>query len=68
MFEMYAPGVEVLCAPADFENTAIVIKTFSFKEFIPEVNMLALNTAAMHEWIGILGYSLFGSRHDDSQR
>lgn len=68
MFEMYAPGVEVLCAPADFENSAIVIKPFSLKEVIPEVNMLALNTAAMHEWIGIFGYSLFRSRPNDSQR
>lgn len=59
MFEKYAPGVEVACAPTDFENASRVIKPFSLKEFIPDVNILALNTSALHEWIGIAGYKLF---------
>lgn len=59
MFGMYAPGIEVHCAPTDFENTSMVKKSFSGKEFVPEVAILTLNTAALHEWIGIVGYKVF---------
>ena len=59
MFEKYAPEVEVVCAPTDFENTSMVIKPFSLRWFIPEVYILAINTSALHEWIGIVGYKLF---------
>ena len=59
IFEKFAPNVDVACAPADFENSMKVVKPFEPTWLIPDVNTLALNTAALHEWIGIVGYALF---------
>ena len=56
MFEKYAPDVEVVCAPADFENTMTVKRSFSI---VPDVNVFTLNSVAFHEWVGIVGYKLF---------
>ena len=59
MFKKYAPNVEVVCAPADFESSLKVKNPFLFDMFLPNVDILALNTATMHEWIGIVGYKVF---------
>ena len=59
MFEKYAPGIEVVCAPADFENTFMARKTPSFKAILPDPNVFYLNSVAFHEWVGIVGYSIF---------
>ena len=56
MFEKYAPEVEVVCAPADFENSMTARKGISL---IPDFNVFALNSVALHEWVGIVGYTLF---------
>ena len=56
MFEKYAPEIEVVCAPADFENSMAVERGFSL---IPDLNLFALNSVAFHEWVGIWGYRLF---------
>lgn len=56
MFAKYAPGVEVVCAPADFENMMVARRGFSL---IPDCNVFTLNSVAFHEWVGIIGYSLF---------
>jgi len=56
MFEKYAPDIEVVCAPADFENTMTAKRGFSI---IPDVNVFTLNSIAFHEWVGIVGYTLF---------
>ena len=56
MFEKYAPGVEVVCAPADFENTLMAEKTPLFKMLLPDPNVFMLNSVAFHEWVGIVGY------------
>ena len=58
MFKKYAPEVEVVCAPADFENTRAV-QSFGLDALLPSANTLALNTAALHECIGLAGYKLF---------
>ena len=42
----------------DFENTRAV-QAFGIDAFLPSANTLALNTAALHEWIGLVGYKLF---------
>ena len=55
MFEKYAPEIEVVCAPADFENTMAVAKGFSI---LPDAYVFTLNSAALHEWVGILGCKL----------
>ena len=59
MFEKYAPGIEVVCAPADFENTFMAEKTPLFKMFLPDPNVFMLNSVAFHEWVGFVGYKVF---------
>ena len=59
MFEKYAPEIEVVCAPADFENMFMVEKTPFGKMFLPDPNVFMLNSVAFHEWVGIVGYTLF---------
>ncbi len=59
MFEKYAPGIEVVCAPADFENMFMAEKTPLFKMFLPDPNVFMLNSVAFHEWVGIVGYGVF---------
>ena len=56
MFEKYAPEIEVVCAPADFENTIMAEKTPLFKMLLPDPNVFMLNSLAFHEWVGIVGY------------
>lgn len=59
MFEKYAPGIEVVCAAADFEQTVMAENMFSFKAVVPDVNAFYLNSIALHEWVGIVGYGVF---------
>ena len=59
MFEKYAPEIEVVCAPADFENTFTAEKTPLFKMFLPDPSVFMLNSVAFHEWVGIVGYVVF---------
>ena len=59
MFEKYAPEIEVVCAPADFENTFMAEKTPLFKMLLPDPNVFMLNSVAFHEWVGIVGYKVF---------
>lgn len=59
IFKKYAPGIEVVCAPADFENTFMARKTPFFKAILPDPNVFYLNSVAFHEWVGIVGYSIF---------
>jgi len=56
MFEKYAPDIEIVCAPADFENLMTAKRGFSI---VPDFNVFALNSIAFHEWVGIVGYTLF---------
>jgi len=59
MFKKYAPGIEVVCAPADFENTFMAEKTSLLKMLLPDPNVFMLNSVAFHEWVGIVGYKVF---------
>ena len=59
MFEKYAPEIEGVCAPADFENLFMVEKTPLFKMLLPDPNVFMLNSVAFHEWVGIVGYRVF---------
>lgn len=59
MFEKYAPSVEVVCAPADFENSIVATRPFSFGCFLPDPGVFMGNSVALHEWVGIVGYKLF---------
>lgn len=55
MFEKYAKDVEVACAPADFEMSMAAKKGWSV---LPDAYMLHLNSVAVHEWVGIVGYEV----------
>ena len=59
MFEKYAPEIEFVCAPADFENTFMAEKTPLFKLLLPDPNVFTLNSVAFHEWVGFVGYKVF---------
>ena len=59
MFEKYAPGIDVVCAPADFENTFTAEKTPLFTMLLPDPNVFMLNSVAFHEWVGLVGYRVF---------
>ena len=59
MFKKYAPGIEVVCAPADFENTFMAEKTTLLKMLLPDPNVFMLNSVVFHEWVGIVGYTIF---------
>lgn len=59
MFEKYAPGIGLVCAPADFENTFMVRHMSIFKVLLPDPNVFYLNSVAFHEWVGIVGYRVF---------
>ena len=59
MFKKYASEIEVFCAPADFEQTMMARRAFSFKGILPDFNAFTLNSVAFHEWVGIMGYTLF---------
>ena len=56
MFEKYAPETEVVCAPADFENSLMAKRSFEIRSLLPDFNAFALNSVAFHEWVGIVGY------------
>lgn len=55
MFEKYAPNIDVVCAPADFENSMMATRGLSV---IPDFGAFAQNSVAFHEWLGYLGYKL----------
>ena len=56
MFEKYAQGAQIVCAPADFECTIGARRGWSI---LPDPNAFNLNSVALHEWVGILGYGMF---------
>ena len=59
MFKKYAPEIEVVCAPADFEQTIMAQNLFSSKALQPDGYVFHLNSTAVHEWVGIVGYKVF---------
>ena len=56
LFGKYAPNIEAVPAPADFENTMAAARAISFWDFIPNPSSLSANTIAFHEWLGIWAY------------
>lgn len=59
MFNKYAPGINVVCAPSDFEYTKIARQEVSPLMILPDPYALGRNSGAFHEWVGVIGYSLF---------
>ena len=59
MFEKFAPEVEVVCAPTDFEQTLFSLNSFSLAAVLPDANAFIVNSTSFHEWLGIVCYKLF---------
>ena len=59
MYEKYAPEVEAIPAPADWENLIPAPEPTSFADFIPQPMALYWNGVTLHEWIGYFGYKWF---------
>ena len=59
MFEKYAPEVEVVAAPADFEASYRVATFPWYAALMPASENLWWNEIWFHEWVGIVGYKLF---------
>lgn len=56
VFEKYAPGLEIIPAPADFEVTTTLVKGFRWDELYPKGQYMMINEACIHEWLGYFGY------------
>ena len=57
MFEKYAPGVEAIPAPADWEATYKVAGMDWWSALLPRSENLMWNEVWFHEWLGIIGYT-----------
>lgn len=51
-------GFDVIPAPTDFEMTCASEKAIELGDFFPSADALLRNSAAVKEWMGILGYSI----------
>ena len=51
-------GFDVVPCPGDFEMSYISERPFSVKDFIPDAMVLAQNSAAVREWVGIWAYRM----------
>ena len=56
MYAKYAPGVEAVPAPCDFENTLGVDRACGWASLLPAPEMFMWNGVAFHEWLGYFGY------------
>lgn len=59
MFEKYCEGVEVICAPTDFEMSMATANDFGLREIFPDYNAFARNSVAFHEIAGFFWYKVF---------
>ena len=57
MFEKYAPLVDAIPAPCDFECAPI--GAFRWTELLPSAEIFGRNSVYFHEWLGYWGYRLF---------
>ena len=56
MYQKYAPNVEAIPAPCDFENTMAIEKVPGWSRFLPDPAAFMANGIAFHEWLGYFGY------------
>jgi len=58
MYEKYAPEVEAIPVPCDFENTLWAAQKWTPLELLPNHYCLMANVVSVHEWVGIWGYKM----------
>ena len=56
MYQKYAPNVEAIPAPCDFENTLGADKLGGWASLLPAPEAFLGNSVAFHEWLGYWGY------------
>ena len=56
MYQKYAPNVEAIPAPCDFENTFAAQGEFGWRSVLPDPAAFMWNSIAFHEWLGYWGY------------
>ena len=56
VYGKYAPGVEAVPAPCDFDNTLGLARTRSWMSILPDPAAFMGNSVAFHEWLGYFGY------------
>ena len=56
MYRKYAPNVEAIPAPCDFENTLGAANASGFRALLPDPAALLGNSIAVKEWLGYFGY------------
>ena len=56
MYQKYAPDVEAIPAPCDFENTLGVGNAKGWMSLLPDPAAFMYNSVAFHEWLGYFGY------------
>lgn len=59
MYAKYAQNVEAIPAACDFENSIAASNEWSLFELLPSPASLMWNSVTFHEWLGIIGYTLF---------
>jgi len=58
LFQKYAPGLEIIPAPSDFEVLAGADAAVSISAFLPDAGALSRTTVHVRELIGYWGYKL----------
>ena len=58
MYKKYAPNVEVIPAPCDFENTIATQGGLGWRSVLPDLVAFTGNCVAFREWLGYWGYKL----------
>ncbi len=58
MYKKYAPNIEAVPAPCDFENTLGADKIGGWASLLPAPEAFLSNSVAFHEWLGYWGYKL----------
>lgn len=59
MYQKYAPRVEAVPAPCDFENTMMRENVKGWMSLLPDPVAFMENSVAFHEWLGYWGYKWF---------
>lgn len=58
MFEKYAPGLEVIAAPTDYEMHGAAEGPIEFGDFLPNAEAMVRNSYVLKEWVARIGYAL----------
>ena len=55
-FNRYAPSLDCVPSPSDFENSFFAVRPVRAKDFLPDSSSLDANVRSFREWFGYYGY------------